>query len=342
MEIITKGFWFEKNWFIFFFDVKPIMNKTVQINSTSQTGYYCIENKQSGPSGIASTSGARTLFGMVFKAVTENLLGIKFIVLSLMLILVFLLAYPLVSSWDFFLDIPVSNWLSFDWDPDDDSFGMGIQLTGSLLLVLTTLPLALLMGWIISLQLVANRKNWLNPAIVGILEVWISLPSIIIGIWAIIEIIPAVRDIFGGRGYSLLAATIAMTVFITPTCTLLFYRSYLAHLDQYEGLENSFQMSVLSRSEFFLKSQPTAVIGTINYIFCRIFGETMVVLMVSGNSLQVPGNLLVGFRTLTATIAMEMAYAADMHATALFAMSTVSIVFILVVLLVQYKRLVDG
>jgi len=133
-----------------------------------------------------------------------------------------------------------------------------------------------------------------------------------------------------------------MTVFITPTCTLLFYRSYLTHLDQYQGLENSFQMSVLSRSELFIKSQPTAVIGTINYIFCRIFGETMVVLMVSGNSLQVPGNLLEGFRTLTATIAMEMAYAADMHATALFAMATVAIVFILVVLLVQYKRLIDA
>ena len=276
-----------------------------------------------------------------FKTIINNIFGMKFIVLFLMLILVFLLAYPLVSSWNFFVEIPISNWLSFEWEPDDDSFGMGVQLTGSLLLVLTTLPLALFMGWIISLQLVDNRKNWLNPVIVGILEVWISLPSVIIGIWAIIQIIPMVRGIFGGTGYSLLAATIGMTIFIMPTCTLLFYRSYLSHLDQYQGLESSFQMSVLSRSELFIKSQPTAVIGTINYIFCRIFGETMVVLMVSGNSLQVPGNLLEGFRTLTATIAMEMAYAADMHATALFAMASIAIVFILVVLLVQYKRLIN-
>lgn len=279
--------------------------------------------------------------GPLFKTIIENLFGIKFIVLLLMLVLVFLLAYPLISSWNFFTEIPIANWLSFDWNPDEESFGMGIQLTGSLLLVLTTLPLAVLMGWVISLQLVANRKNWLNPAIIGILEVWISLPSVIIGIWAIIQIIPAVRSIFGGTGYSLLAASIGMTIFIMPTCTLLFYRSYLIHLDQFQGLENSFQMSVLTRSELFIKSQPTAVIGTINYIFCRIFGETMVVLMVSGNSLQVPGNLLEGFRTLTATIAMEMAYAADMHATALFAMATVAIVFILTVLLMQYKRLVN-
>ena len=317
------------------------MNDTTQVKNTSQTGRYYLEGKQAGLTGVASTSNAKTSFRMLLKAVKETIFGMKFIVLFLMLILVFLLAYPLVSSWNFFVDIPISNWLSFEWDPDEDSFGMGVQLTGSLLLVLTTLPLALLMGWVISLQLVDNRKNWLNPVIVGMLEVWISLPSIIIGIWAIIQIIPAVRNVFGGTGYSLLAATIGMTVFITPTCTLLFYRSYLTHLDQYQGLESSFQMSVLSRSELFIKSQPTAVIGTINYIFCRIFGETMVVLMVSGNSLQVPGNLLEGFRTLTATIAMEMAYAADMHATALFAMATVAILFILVVLLVQYKRLIN-
>jgi phosphate transport system permease protein len=137
-------------------------------------------------------------------------------------------------------------------------------------------------------------------------------------VWAILEIIPLVREIFGGTGYSLLASTIGLTIFITPTCTLLFYRSYLTHLDQFEGLEKSFQMSALSRSELFIKSQPTAVIGTTNYIFCRIFGETMVVLMLSGNSVQIPGNFLDGFRSLTATIALEMSYATGMHETALF------------------------
>ena len=220
------------------------------------------------------------------------------------------------------------------------SFGFGTAITGSFLLVLLTLPFSLFLGWILSLQLVDNRKHWLNPTTVAILETWISLPSVIIGVWAIIEIIPLVREIFGGTGYSLLAAAIGLTIFITPTCTLLFYRSYLTHLDQYQGLENSFEMSVLSRSELFIKSQPTAVIGTTNYIFCRIFGETMVVLMLSGNSVQLPGNLLEGFRSLTATIALEMSYATGMHETSLFALSTAAIVIILFVLLAQYKRLI--
>jgi len=279
--------------------------------------------------------------GILLNTAKENLSGMKFIVLLLVLILVFMLAYPLISSIDFFIEIPLSNWASLDWYPDEDYFGMMVPLAGSLLLVLVTLPLSLLLGWALSLQLVDSRKSWLNPISVAVLEVWISLPSVIIGIWAIIEIIPMVRETFGGNGYSLLAAAIGLTIFITPTCTLLFYRSYLTHLDQYQGLESSFQMSTLSRSELFVKSQPTAVIGTINYIFCRIFGETMVVLMVSGNSLQIPGNFLESFRTLTANIALEMSYAGGMHETALFAMASIAIVLIMIVLLVQYKRLIN-
>ena len=47
-----------------------------------------------------------------------------------------------------------------------------------------------------------------------------------------------------------------------------------------------------------------------------------------------------GMRTLTATIALEMAYASDMHEISLFAMASVAIAVILGVLLVQYKRLI--
>jgi len=265
----------------------------------------------------------------------------KFIILFLVLLLIFLLAYPLISSYNFFQEIPISNWAGMKWNPEEGAFGFGTALTGSFLLVIFTLPLALIMGWVISLQLVDNRKSWINPVSVAILEVWISLPSVIIGIWALIQIIPLVRE-FAGTGYSLIATAIGLTIFIMPTCTLLFYRSYLSHLDQYEGLENSFEMSILSRSELFIKSQPSAVIGTTNYIFCRIFGETMVVLMLSGNSLQVPGNIFEGMRTLTATIALEMAYSSDIHETSLFALSSLAIAIILIVLLAQYKRLIHA
>ncbi|HEY9861920.1 MAG TPA: ABC transporter permease subunit, partial [Candidatus Obscuribacterales bacterium] len=50
----------------------------------------------------------------------------------------------------------------------------------------------------------------------------------------------------------------------------------------------------------------------------RAIGETMAVLMVCGNVVQVPHSLFDPVRTLTANIALEMAYAVDNHRAALF------------------------
>ncbi|MGD9653443.1 MAG: PstC family ABC transporter permease, partial [Candidatus Dadabacteria bacterium] len=50
----------------------------------------------------------------------------------------------------------------------------------------------------------------------------------------------------------------------------------------------------------------------------RAIGETMAVLMVSGNVVQTPGSLFEPVRTLTANIALEMAYALGDHRSALF------------------------
>lgn len=50
----------------------------------------------------------------------------------------------------------------------------------------------------------------------------------------------------------------------------------------------------------------------------RAIGETMAVLMVCGNVVQIPNSIFDPVRTLTANIALEMAYALDNHRSALF------------------------
>ncbi|HKK51795.1 MAG TPA: ABC transporter permease subunit, partial [Myxococcota bacterium] len=50
----------------------------------------------------------------------------------------------------------------------------------------------------------------------------------------------------------------------------------------------------------------------------RALGETMAVVMVTGNVVQSPEGLLEPVRTLTANIALEMAYATELHRSALF------------------------
>jgi phosphate transport system permease protein len=70
----------------------------------------------------------------------------------------------------------------------------------------------------------------------------------------------------------------------------------------------------------------------------RAIGETMAVLMVAGNVVQIPHGVLEPIRTLTANIALEMAYAMGEHRAALF-FSGLVLLFIVSVLVITAQRL---
>jgi len=62
----------------------------------------------------------------------------------------------------------------------------------------------------------------------------------------------------------------------------------------------------------------------------RAIGETMAVIMVAGNALQIPTSILDPVRTLTSNIALELGYAAGRHREALFATGIVLFIIIMV------------
>jgi phosphate transport system permease protein len=62
----------------------------------------------------------------------------------------------------------------------------------------------------------------------------------------------------------------------------------------------------------------------------RAIGETMAVVMVTGNAAIIPGSILEPVRTMTSNIVLEMGYASGDHQTALFATGMVLFVFIVI------------
>jgi phosphate transport system permease protein len=73
----------------------------------------------------------------------------------------------------------------------------------------------------------------------------------------------------------------------------------------------------------------------------RALGETMAVLMVSGNVVQIPSSLFDPVRALTANIALEMAYATGDHRAALF-VSGVALMALVLLLAALAWRLSGG
>ena len=68
-----------------------------------------------------------------------------------------------------------------------------------------------------------------------------------------------------------------------------------------------------------LRAARSGIVAAVILGMGRAIGETMAVIMVAGNALEVPHSLLDPVRTLTSNIALEMGYASGAHRQALFA-----------------------
>ena len=67
-----------------------------------------------------------------------------------------------------------------------------------------------------------------------------------------------------------------------------------------------------------LPAAASAIVSAVLLGAARAIGETMAVLMVTGNVARLPSSLFDPVRTLTANIALELGYALDLHRSALF------------------------
>ena len=88
-----------------------------------------------------------------------------------------------------------------------------------------------------------------------------------------------------------------------------------------------------SQSVFFavVPAAKSGILAGIVLGIGRAIGETMAVIMIVGNQPRLVSNMLLGMRTLTGNIVIEMGYATGLHREALIATGVVLFVFILII-----------
>lgn len=239
------------------------------------------------------------------------------------LFLLALLALPIARAAPFFSD-GLHAVFTFDWDPARDRFGMLLSLLGSFEMVLLSLPLTVICAWALAYQLTHSRSARLRAAVLSLLHASNSIPSVVIGIWGINQLAPAVRHL-RGTGYCIVTTVVGLAIMTLPTTSLLLLQAYGEYRRQYEGLERSLDFGWAESTRFFAKSARAEIRHVWLYTYCRLFGETTVVLMLSGNAILVPSGPFMGFRTLTSSIALEMAYATGKHEQALYVLAAASV-----------------
>ena len=120
-------------------------------------------------------------------------------------------------------------------------------------------------------------------------------------------------------GVSLLAAILVLALMVLPTVALIADAAFAAIPSAY--LRGAAALGLSRWGIIAGVALPAARTGLISGLLLaagRALGETMAVLMVAGNAVQQPHGLFDSVRTLTANIALEMAYAMGDHRAALF------------------------
>lgn len=167
------------------------------------------------------------------------------------------------------------------------------------------------------------------------LEVLGGIPSVVIGLWGLTTIVPLILKI-QAPGASLLAGGLVLSLMVVPTVALVSLSAFESVSDTHIKTGHALGFSRWSVVWRIIVPQSKKGIATGLILgIGRALGETMVVLMVCGNVIQIPGSLFDPVRTLTANIALEMAYALDDHRGALFATAAVLLVFVTIFVVIS-------
>jgi len=221
--------------------------------------------------------------------------------------------------------------LSADWDPKAGRFGIRSMILGSLMVT----GGAMVIGVTFSLGLAVVLTEFSPPLLTRILkpviELLAGIPSVVYGFVGVVTLVPLIQNHLGGPGLSVLAASIVLGIMVLPTVTSISVDALHAVPRAYR--EGSIALGATRWQTVHMvlfKAARSGIVAAVILGMGRAIGETMAVIMVSGNTLAAPRGLLEPVRTLTANIALEMGYASGDHRQALFATGVTLFAFIMI------------
>lgn len=256
--------------------------------------------------------------------------GVSILAVALICVFLFASGVPAIAEIG-----PVEFLTGTVWKPGSDVYGILPMILGSVYATIGALvigvPIGLLCAVYLSRFASPRVKRILTPGV----ELLAGIPSVIYGFFGLVVLVPLIRQVFHVQGMSLLAASIILGVMILPTIITVVRNSIDAVPDSY--YEGALALGADHERSVFRVMVPAAGSGIMAGVVLgigRAIGETMAVVMIAGNQVQIPNSLLDGVRTLTTNIVMEMGYAADLHRDALIATAVVLFVFVLIINLV--------
>jgi phosphate ABC transporter permease protein PstC len=261
---------------------------------------------------------------MKYEYIIEKLL---FVCASASTIVIFLIVYYLMRNGIHILSLDFI--FGNVYNPGTSRFGIFPIIVTNFATAMYSLIIATIIGLPTAVFLSEYSPFWLRNVIKPLIEVIVGIPSVVIGFWGLIVLVPIIRNLFPStQGQSMLTGAIVLAFMTLPTLISLAE-------DSLRAVPNAYREASLALGATRLQTTTRVVIPTASsgiraamvLAMGRAVGETMAALMVIGNPYLpwVTLNPLDIVRTLPTTIALEFSYVEffSEHYYALFGMGVV-------------------
>ena len=233
------------------------------------------------------------------------LTGLSGLLLFVMIIALFEKSRPILALK------PISQLLlGTKWSPSRGEFGFLPFIVGTLwvtgVAIIIAVPLCLLTAIYLSEYSPARLREWAKPPI----DLLAGIPSVVYGVWGVIVVVPFIKDrlgpLFGSftTGYSVLAGGIVLAIMIFPVIIHISLEVLSAVKFEMREVSLSLGATKWQTVKFvILRKALPGILAAVVLGLSRAFGETMAVLMVTGNVARLPHSVLDPAYTLPALIA---------------------------------------
>ena len=214
-----------------------------------------------------------------------------------------MLAFPLLVHGGFV------NIITSGWNRAEGSYGIYPMIIGSLSISFLALAIGFPFCLGCSFFIGVYGPLRISKLMMGMVRFMTGIPTVVYAFVALFFLVPLMREyVTGGTGLNILTASIVLSMLIAPTMIIFFVdafsrvpRSYLMAVDALGGSPTQKLISVILPSAW-----PGIVNGTMLGLG-RAMGDTLISLMLAGNSISIPDSAGDSARTLTAHIALVIA-----------------------------------
>ncbi|WP_133161059.1 PstC family ABC transporter permease [Aliarcobacter cryaerophilus] len=197
------------------------------------------------------------------------------------------------------------EFFTFEWIEQKNLYGLMPMILGTIYISVLATLIATIMSFsfasLMAFFLPKNITNILNKFMLFISGV----PTVLYAFIAIFLLVPWLNDILDGQGFSILTASFVLSFVVLPTMTIILFNTF--NSTSKKTIFAAKSLGATNEDIFFdliLKTSKKGILSAIILGFARAVGDTMIALMIAGNSLKIPNSILDSARTLTSHIAL--------------------------------------